>query len=220
MSDLPDYYAILGVLSTASRAEIRAAFRRLARQHHPDLNPPGVDDAAANEFMRQLNEAYKVLNDPRRRAAYDRRRWAQAPSPRSEAPHRATPSRSPADDTGRGPQTGGGRWREPKPRRVVREQPAPGWLESLFAIGQHLKMRLEPVWTIIGVMVPVLVASTLLVLGFLAYEGVVTDPDSVAFLECVVAAAGGPWVVVGIFGLIFLIFLVAWFTVWKALKGY
>ena len=220
MNELPDYYAVLGVTPTASRDEIRAAFRRLARRYHPDVNLSGEDDAAANESMRRLIGAYEVLNDPRRRMAYDRQRWAQAPSSRSEAPYRSASTWSPPADGGWGPQAGGGRWREPRAEHAVYEQPMPGWLEGLLAIGQHLKVRLEPVWTLIGVMVPVLVASVLLVLGFLAYQGVVADPDSVAFLECIIGAAGGPWVVAGIFGVIFLIFLVAWFTVWKTLKGY
>lgn len=220
MTDFPDYYKILSVPPTASRGEIRAAFRRLAQRHHPDVNPPGEDDIAANEFMRRLNEAYEVLNDPRRRATYDRQRWALASPPQPKAPQPSTPSWSPTDDAHHRAQTGGGRWRESRSRRVVYEQPMPGWAQSLFAIGQHLRMRLEPVWTIVGVMVPALVASVLLVLGFFAYEGVAADPDSVAFLECIVGAAGGPWVIVGVFGVIFLIFLVAWFAVWKAFKGY
>ena len=220
MTEFPDYYAILGVPPTASRDEIRAAYRRLARRHHPDVNPPDEDDVAANKFMRQLNEAYEVLNDPRQRAAYDRQHWAQAPPSRSEAPYRSGPAWSPPGDAGWGPQTGGGRWREPRARHVTYEQSMPGWLKSLLVIGQHLKIRLEPLWTIIGVMVPVLAAAVLLVLGFLAYEGVVADPDAVGFLNCIVGAAGGIWAVVGVIGVLFMVFLVAWFAVWRALKGY
>ena len=220
MAEFPDYYAILGVLPAASRGEVRAAYRRLARRHHPDVNPPDEDDVAANKFMRQLNDAYEVLNDPRRRAAYDRQRWAQAPTSRAETPYRSGPTWSPPGDAGWASQTSGGRWREPKARRVVYEQPMPGWIKSLLVIGQHLKMRFEPFWTIIGVMVPVLIAAVLLVLGFLAYEGVVADPDAVGFLNCIVGAAGGIWVVIGVLGVLFMFFLVAWFAVWRTLKGY
>ncbi len=62
-----DYYATLGVPKTASAAEIRSAFRRLARQHHPDVSKnPG----AAERFKR-INEAHQVLSDPAKRAKYD-----------------------------------------------------------------------------------------------------------------------------------------------------
>jgi curved DNA-binding protein len=63
-----DYYQVLGVEPSASEDDIRTAFRRLARKHHPDLNPS--PDAAAR--MQELNEAHEVLRDPEKRAAYDR----------------------------------------------------------------------------------------------------------------------------------------------------
>ncbi len=62
-----DYYATLGVPKTASEKEIHAAFRRLARQHHPDVNK---DPKAAERFKR-INEAHQVLGDPPKRAQYD-----------------------------------------------------------------------------------------------------------------------------------------------------
>jgi molecular chaperone DnaJ len=65
-----DYYAVLGVSAGASDAEIRGAFRRLARQHHPDVNP----DPAAPERFRAVVAAYEVLSDPARRTTYDARR--------------------------------------------------------------------------------------------------------------------------------------------------
>ncbi len=204
---------------TCSPNEIRAAYRRLARQHHPDVNPPYEDDTAANELMRQLNEAYGVLNDPRQRAAYDRQRWVQAPPPRPEAPYRSGPGKSPPEYASWGTQRSGGRWREPRAQRVIYDQPMPGWMQSLVAIGEHLKMRFEPVWGLIGVMVPVLAASLLLIVGFWAYEGVRADPNAVGFLTCVVNAAGGIWVVFGVFGVLFLVFVVAWFAVWRAFNG-
>jgi molecular chaperone DnaJ len=67
-----DYYAALGVAPGASAAEIRTAFRRLARQYHPDVNP----DPGAAERFRTIVAAYEVLSDPARRAAYDARRAA------------------------------------------------------------------------------------------------------------------------------------------------
>src|ERR1043165_2168244 len=62
-----DYYATLGVARTATDAEIKRAFRRLAQQWHPDVNT----DPAAQERFKEINEAYQVLSDPQRRQAYD-----------------------------------------------------------------------------------------------------------------------------------------------------
>jgi molecular chaperone DnaJ len=65
----PDLYQLLGVARGASREEIAQAWRRRARAEHPDSRPR--DTAAADRF-RALAEAYQVLSDPARRAAYDR----------------------------------------------------------------------------------------------------------------------------------------------------
>ena len=64
-----DYYAALGVERTASQDEIKQAFRRLAREHHPDVKQ---GDPQADERFKEINEAYQVLSDPERRAQYDR----------------------------------------------------------------------------------------------------------------------------------------------------
>jgi curved DNA-binding protein CbpA len=63
----PDYYAILGIPAAAALADIKRAYRRLARQYHPDTNP---DKDAARRF-RQITEAYELLSDQARRQAYD-----------------------------------------------------------------------------------------------------------------------------------------------------
>ncbi|NJL02445.1 MAG: DnaJ domain-containing protein [Spirulinaceae cyanobacterium SM2_1_0] len=76
MSDVPDYYALLAVAPTATTAEIKAAFRALARQYHPDLNP----DAEAQEQFKQICAAYEVLSDPERRHEYDRDRADPEPA--------------------------------------------------------------------------------------------------------------------------------------------
>ena len=74
---MADYYDILGVPRSADEKEIRQAYRRLARQHHPDVNPG--DDAAAERF-KTINAAYEVLSDADKRDKYDRYgdRWEQA----------------------------------------------------------------------------------------------------------------------------------------------
>jgi curved DNA-binding protein CbpA len=67
----PDHYQLLGVARGASREEIAQAWRRRARAEHPDRQPGEAGDEAAGRF-RALAEAYRVLSDPGRRAAYDR----------------------------------------------------------------------------------------------------------------------------------------------------
>jgi molecular chaperone DnaJ len=64
-----DYYAILGLRRGASDAEIKRAYRRLARQYHPGINP---GDRAAEAMFRRISEAYQTLADPARRLQYDR----------------------------------------------------------------------------------------------------------------------------------------------------
>ena len=63
-----DYYEILGVPRDASPEDLKAAFRRLARQYHPDVNK----SPDAEERFKEINEAYAVLSDSEKRATYDR----------------------------------------------------------------------------------------------------------------------------------------------------
>jgi molecular chaperone DnaJ len=68
MADKRDYYDILGVPRNASADELKAAYRKLAKQYHPDINK----DTGADERFKEVNEAYAVLADAEKRAAYDR----------------------------------------------------------------------------------------------------------------------------------------------------
>lgn len=64
-----DYYEVLGVSRTSTEIELKAAFRKLAMQHHPDRNP---GDKECEHRFKEINEAYDVLRDGDKRAAYDR----------------------------------------------------------------------------------------------------------------------------------------------------
>ncbi len=64
-----DYYKTLGLARTAAESEIRTAYRKLARQYHPDLNP---NDKSSEDRFKEINEAYEVLSDAGKRKMYDR----------------------------------------------------------------------------------------------------------------------------------------------------
>src|SRR5436305_9297859 len=69
MAERPDYYKILGVGKNASEEEIKKAYRKLARQYHPDRNP---GDKKAEERFKEISQAHDVLSDADKRKQYDR----------------------------------------------------------------------------------------------------------------------------------------------------
>ncbi len=99
-----DPYEVLGVPRTAGDAEIKKAYRRLARKSHPDVNP---GDSGAQKRFQEIAAAYEVLKDPKRRERYDR--FGDTGEPPAHEPHRGGPS--PQGPFGKGAPGGGGfRW--------------------------------------------------------------------------------------------------------------
>src|SRR2546427_577440 len=93
-----DFYETLGLKRSASAKEIKHAYRKLARKHHPDVNP---GDKAAEQRFKEINSAYEVLSDEAKRGKYDRygERWEQAEAFEKARTQAATSAR------------GGARWR-------------------------------------------------------------------------------------------------------------
>jgi curved DNA-binding protein len=100
--DFIDYYKILGIGKNAKQEEVRTAYRKLARKHHPDLNP---NDKEAVKRFQQINEANEVLSDPEKRKKYDQygKDWQHA-----EAFEKANQSGGAKGHRGEGAFPGGG----------------------------------------------------------------------------------------------------------------
>src|SRR5258706_1577117 len=101
--DFIDYYKILGIDKNASDEDIKKAYRKLARKHHPDLNP---NDKEAHKKFQQINEANEVLSDPEKRKKYDQygkdwknaEQFEQQRQSRQRSQHRAEEQFSGYDD--------------------------------------------------------------------------------------------------------------------------
>src|SRR5215210_8736269 len=93
---MKDPYGLLDVARTATDDDVRKAYRRLARKHHPDANP---DDPHAEERFKEIQQAYETLSNPKRRRDYDER---SRPSPqrRAASPRVATGGRPRGRTTG------------------------------------------------------------------------------------------------------------------------
>src|SRR3954453_15093420 len=104
--DYKDYYAVLGVPRTASQAEIKKAFRKLARQHHPDAKP---GDTAAERKFKDINEANEVLSDPAKRKQYDElgANWEAGSRARARGAGAGAPGGGPGSYGGFGGSGGG-----------------------------------------------------------------------------------------------------------------
>src|SRR5580765_6155988 len=115
-----DYYKILGLNKEATTDDIRKAYRKLARKHHPDLNP---NDKEANKKFQQINEANEVLSDPEKRKKYDQygAQWKDAEQ--FEKARQANP------------QGHGGGWGQSEFSDYVNEEGFSDFFESLFGRG-------------------------------------------------------------------------------------
>src|SRR4051812_7810039 len=103
--EFKDYYATLGVGKTASDKDIKQAYRKLARKHHPDVNP---GDKASESRFKEINEAYEVLGDPDKRRKYDElgANWRQYEQAQQQG--QGWPGGAPGGGFGGGAADGGG----------------------------------------------------------------------------------------------------------------
>jgi curved DNA-binding protein CbpA len=135
---IPDYYAILEVSRSASAAEIKQAYRRLVRSYHPDLNGQSVFASAkasetrtgeASRHLALLKEAYTVLNNPQKRAAYDARRRTTEVRRTTDQP--ASPAQAPRRQPIQSTST------------PYKQEPKMTWREGVFGFVRELKKAMR-----------------------------------------------------------------------------
>ncbi|XP_051224456.1 chaperone protein dnaJ 72 [Lolium perenne] len=115
-----DHYGTLGLRSDATKAEVKAAFRRCALRDHPDRHAQSGDAGARTDAarrFRQASDAYHVLSDDRRRAEYDLRIRSSSSYGRTSSSTWASSSASSGYGYGYGHGHSGGSWRRPPPGR-------------------------------------------------------------------------------------------------------
>ena len=109
-----DYYAVLDVSPSATQSEIKRSYHRLARKYHPDLN-----QQARDQHIKLLNEAYKTLSDPSRRATYDQQRLIEAS--RRKAAQEALRQQ----------------------QELAKQEPRMTWIEGIFGFIKELRRELR-----------------------------------------------------------------------------
>ena len=115
---IPDYYKRLEVAPSATREQIKSAYHRLVRLYHPDLNKQAQDT-----LIKQLNEAYAILSNPVKRAAYDKLRLEEQRAAKIADAIREQ--------------------REQQKREVAKQEPKMTWVEGAFGFVQELKKGLK-----------------------------------------------------------------------------
>lgn len=115
---IPDYYKRLEVAPTATREQIKSAYHRLVRLYHPDLNKQAQDT-----LIKQLNEAYAILSNPVKRAAYDKLRLEEQRAAKIADAIREQ--------------------REQSKREAASQEPKMTWVEGAFGFVRELKKGLK-----------------------------------------------------------------------------
>ena len=123
-----DYYEVLGIARSATDEEIKRAFRKLAFKYHPDRNQ---EDGATEKF-KEINEAYEVLSNPEKRAAYNARQASYAQAQATYKPYRPAPSAAVE------------RERHPEEFvRIIMQKGVPWWAKVLAGAGLFLDAYLK-----------------------------------------------------------------------------
>ena len=127
-----DYYAVLGVPSTASTAELKQQYHLLVKLYHPDTNPG--EEEECNERMRLVNEAFRVLSNPKERARYDVYRSEEEAYDDPQPRHRSDPESYPLPTYRPMPRRERKPF-EPTPRKNVRESVIAGSAGGVLVLG-------------------------------------------------------------------------------------